>query len=86
MEKKDRFKKKTGGGKKNTMENEQESKENGMKTWLGGEKEDSVWTILFLFQKKNDMKRQRKWKNGKWKIHKKKRHERSDPFKRKDGK
>ena len=59
MKNKDIFINKVGA--KNTMGNEQECRENGMKTWPG-EKEHSVWTVLFLLLKKTGRKRQRKLK------------------------
>ena len=66
MKNKDIFINKVGA--KNTMGNEQECRENGMKTWPG--EEHSVWTVLFLLLKKTVKKRQRKSKK-KWKIQKK---------------
>ena len=52
------------------MENEQEGRENGMKTWPEGEKQHSIWTVFFfLFLKKTSRKgkesekKSKKWKN-----------------------
>ena len=68
MKNKDIFINKVGA--KNTMGNEQECRENGMKTWPG-EKEHSVWTVLFLLLKKTGQEKAKKVKK-KWKIQKKK--------------
>ena len=59
MKNKDIFINKVG---KITMGNEQECRENGMKTWPG-EKEHSVWTVLFLLLKKNRQEKASKVKN-----------------------
>ena len=67
MKNKDIFINKVGG---NTMGNEQECRENGMKTWPG-EKEHSVWTVLFLLLKTKPSRKGKK-SEKKWKIQKKK--------------
>ena len=51
------------------MENEQEGRENGMKTWPEGEKQHSIWTVFFSFslkkrqEKAKKVKKSKKWKN-----------------------